>query len=702
MRLLEHLAKKLYRNSEKAGRRGDRVELGAKTILFLLVCASTIALVLPAYENYQESWRELGPQVLIPRSDWHYVYDAEALGERGNDLFDPSNPLLWASGAARQDSDHAANLLKRKDKTFWMGITIAPSLLEQAERIGANQFYIGYLLGEFRIWVDGSLHLQGDRRVAEIITISIPMPRLHEGRPLHIAIEILNNAGHPYPDLLGGIIKEGFSTWAHVASLKAFLTFVNRALPFTFFIANLFVATIFFLFWRSFSSKKEYFYLALYSGFCAFYQLRQTDLVYKALDLNVSYSIDIFFRFIEGGLGMVLGLAYARSRPLLVFLSTIASLVIPVVINLLLVDSLEKFSFNGAVAKWLVPSSLSVGSFVCLLQAYYLFARSKKGMHLPVRMKRLISFAVGLALIAAISYVQSGGLAVPTYFVVWGRLAHFLFIAMLGLIVISDYKNQETLVRKAPVSEYHRRPVLPEKIAGCMLVADLKSSEIFYKLRAQQGGSENIVALWRSHFYTSLIKHGGFVINKKGDEIIGFFDQEKVADPVGSALRCLEEISSLSAVLEQDLRSRDLFPAGAKGFYFRAAVTLGEIRPVWEQMGDSQREAYWEEAGTTSVFVESARLLETEKRVSGRGDESLVILREAVAEELLIRQPNFNRSFVARAHMVKDKHGNVDQCLVALGAVRHRQKALVGLTCAKLHRRTDFFQRRFGSLARHS
>ncbi len=671
--MFEKLAAAMSRTTDETRMLTDKVSIRVKYVLAIGALAALCVLLLPVFAQRIGDWSEAKPNVLIAPGLWHAHYGASPVpcGYRAG--LDPgcvansSNPVLWKSAQRRSDAGHSAHVQSRRGKEFWIGAVVPVSLLEAARQERANQLIIGWITATYRIWIDGELIATGVRGDADPITIALPFGRLLEKRPMNIAVQIYHTEGTIFPDFFnGGRVGEGFATATRAAAYKNFIGFRSKARPMALFVANLMIAGLFFLFWCSTQGKQEYFYVAMYAFISAVFQARSTDIVFMTLDIPVVYTLDVFLRFAEGTFGMFLGFAFARTRRGLFAYGLPICLALPFLLFATTGDSTARFSQMGLVGTWFVPLAHAVGGAACLLQSYYLYITSKgtnkvsrrhrAGAYLPIRIQRLAIFGAGLVALAFLFWSQAYGITSPTSHAVWDRFGHFVIVIVLGTIVLTEYKEQALLVARTPVSEYHRRPVMPARITGAVLVADLKASELFFRI-AGSNDAENLVAVWRSHFYNIIIKNQGTVLFKRGDEVMGFFDNDKCTTPLLAALKASDEMAGVSRFLEMEFRRRDLFPLDAKAIHFRAAIATGSIRPAWESVG-SQREPAWEAAGRTNLLLEANRLLEFERQVAVSDQETLLVMTEDTAKLVIHSLPSVAEHFSHRARTLNDKHGN--------------------------------------------
>ncbi len=658
-RTLKRLALILGRTSEDAKTLGDAQSNRAKILLFASVLAAFSALYAPSL------WRAFGPthpsepQVLLPSKLWHLVYDSpaqacpyDASHTRADCLANPHNPTLWQSPHLRTDADKSALVNKRVGKEFWMGAEIPVSVLAEAHRLQANRLILGWINATYRIWLDGRYLTGTDGwHEAEPITLMLPMARLGEPRPLRLAIQIIHDTGRDDPDFfnkrLGG---EGFATTLRLNDFKAVSGMYTRGRPFSLFLAYGLLGVAFFVFWLPARTKSEYFYIALHALTAAFVNLQTMDLYWSAVSPALNGFTKVTLEFYLPAFGMFLGFAFGRSRRAFFRIGIPIALLAPVLAITAAPDPESMQLMQNVIRGYLTPAGYAIGALACLIQRFNSSVLSNAA--LQVRRQRLGLFGVGLgglALLYAVAYHThwTGSL------LAWLGIEHLGILLYFGVIALREYREQATRAQRTPVSEYHRREVLPERLSGALLVADFKAPPGSH-LRQRTSQNENATTVWRSHFFISIMKAGGVVVHHKGEELIAFFDTDRCSSPVRTALAVLEEVEAASKLMDIE------FSRSRQAFCFRASIVRGDIKPIWETLGD-QREPYWEEAGDTTPFVESSRLLELEREALSQEQSdslgSLVLLQESLALELVAQAPQLSSSFHTRAAPAKDKHG---------------------------------------------
>jgi hypothetical protein len=89
---------------------------------------------------------------------------------------------------------------------------------------------------------------------------------------------------------------------------------------------------------------------------------------------------------------------------------------------------------------------------------------------------------------------------------------------------------------------------------------------------------------------------------------------------------------------------------------FRAGVALGDIQPIWQDRG-TERYASWVECGSSHAFVESARLMDLERKAPEGSPPILAVFNEEAARELDRRNEPGAGRWVVRDLEMHAKHG---------------------------------------------
>jgi hypothetical protein len=676
--------KKLIDRLASVVQRTDRDRLGltepgaerAKSLLFGALVGAFVAVYLPSFLNYSRQWRDLKPELALPRdSRWKVSYEPalEACPSHGTATQDcpahPSNPSLWQSPHARfPDLEHKRELKSRVGRAFWLGTVIPAETVREAALQHAHYLMLGHFWSRYEVWIDG-------RQVSEGPGVSDPTPvilplasaDLARGQPIHVAVRAWHEAEYPTADHLCDDLPPGLVRRETASAYVTLMSFWERTRPYALSLAYSLVAALFFFFWLPTPSRQEYSYLALFAISGAAYQARWTDLLYWNFDRSTNLTVDLFVNTYAAGFAMLLGFAFARLRRSVFRYALPAVLGLPILLALVFPSIAGRYEARKLLYLWVEPGAFLVGGLACLLQAAHL-ARGASG-RLPHRVRRLALFGVAMVGAAVFYFLLKRGAYSGSHGHYWHGFEHLVLMLFFAGIALREYGEHQALVRRSPVSEYHRRPVLPVRLDGALLAIDLKSSEPFYRLRASSG-AEDLVAIWRSHVSAAIAKHGGTIVLRKGDEIVAFFEKgtsdraRRAVDPMRAALDSVEASAAVSELLAEQHRGEPHFPPEIAGFHFRAAVCEGSIRPTWEQTGGG-REAYWEGIGDSNPFLDCARLLEMEKQLPAA--RTRLVLRAETAAALLARNPNLSDRLAASTGSAPvDKHGRSHRLMTYL------------------------------------
>ncbi|MBI3557300.1 MAG: hypothetical protein HY074_13635 [Deltaproteobacteria bacterium] len=662
MSFLGEVAQAISRTSEDTQLIGDSTSVRAKYLLVGAILVPLLLLFVPLMVVEINNWDTGKPAISLSPQAWRAVYSAspescdEVVLETAGCLANPGNPKLWTSVDSRADRGHAARVRALQGKEFWLGTTIDSQLLYQARKQETNQFILGYISASYRIWLDGAFLLEGNYANSHLPTVlTIPMERLQDSKPLKIALQIIHDVGSPVPDLLGGPMGEGFSNVQQARYYTYKVLFWNETRPWFFFGANLLIAILFLFFWSATRKKQEYFYMALYALVHALIQIRSIDTVYRSLGYNMSAMLEVVLTTYEGAFGMFLGLSFARSRRAFFQWGLPLCLVLPWPILFLLHDPSSRLLFTQLMSRWVSPLMYAIGAGVCAIQATFLFSFQRKAPYLGVRIRRLLAFGLGLAALTLLYFAQASGLAQVTQYAVLYRFLHFGLVLFLCAIVVREYREQELLIEKTPVSEFHRRAVLPDKISGAVLVVDLKRAAELFRLGARLGDSGKLVNMCLSHLWTAVSNHGGFVLQTEGDQMRAFFPREHSPLPLAQALRAAGEMHAKLALVEQQFREQNLLASTESRLIFRGGLVEGELRPVWHNTGGVRHPA-WAGVGDVCAMTEATRLMNLERQVPQAERETNVLVPESLAEQAPLQTPEFKDNWSLRHQDLAGKH----------------------------------------------
>ncbi|MBI3555766.1 MAG: hypothetical protein HY074_05850, partial [Deltaproteobacteria bacterium] len=419
-------------------------------------------------------------------------------------------------------------------------------------------------------------------------------------------------------------------------------------------LANFILGAIFLGLWAISPERPEYFFVSLYALVTSVLSFLLVDTLIVALTPLGSARAYMTLMIFKATAAILLSLAFARVRTLLSWL-VIAAAALATAGLLHFHNPLELILFSYGQIQWIIPLAALLGSLVCMHQALYLAKSDKPRTWHPKRIKRLSLFSLSFGvtfLVASIAILLEPVTAKWNHYY---RVSDLLLIYVVAAIVFSEYRDRERQLAAAPGSEYHKRPVLPEQVIGAILTVDLKNSEPLYKMRAESSSDQHPVVQWRTHMNAAILRCSGTIIRNKGDEISVLFDQSKTRNPAATAMNAALEIFHASSRLEDEFRLQGLLPPGVAGLRCRISVVEGALRPIFEKYGNTL-EPQWEESGSSTPLLTTARLLEMEKAVSSP-EQSALIMTEALATASEAAFSPLAALKFTRTRTCRDKHG---------------------------------------------
>jgi hypothetical protein len=672
----------------------DRAELFssrrsvALPVLFAVLTVLLVGMWFPPLVAHFARWYKLHPDIPTTKLlDWRVIYGsspepcpAVARGSHGC-LANPDEPGPWKKSHNRFEDDeaeerHEDRVVKRLWKDYWLKVAIPPELLAEARAKRVTQFLVGHFYSSYRVWIDGVFVKEGTG-VLDPIPLFLPLSaeNLASKRPLQIVMQIIFDNEKVPVDHFSNNYAQGFVKASTADRYILMMSFGNRARPISLFLAYALIGALFFFLWLPARHKQEYFYMALLAIAAGAWEARYIDFIERAIDRDVAANLCVVLRAYLIGFILLLSLAVARVRHDVMRILFALTLIAPV----LFVFTIPTVDGKIAVRDFLqikgTTAIFAVAAFFCGLRAWALAASSSRFGHVPPRVRSLALFATGLLVAGIVNYlVESKVFYLFTHRAFLRGFEWLGLMLYLAALALREYAADEALVQDMPVSDYHRRPVLPESLKGALLAIDLKSSEPLYRQRAITA-SVDLVTAWRSQVYSAALRSHGTIVSKKGDEVLVFFDADKSPRPSETALRVFVEVARASELLAAEFRRQGLFPPQVEGFHFRAALSEGAIRPIWEDVA-GRREAYWEEAGDTMTFVEASRLMDIERKITETSKTISMLVMDERSATSVQEQPGIR--FVARERTFPDKHGTahrVAACVVE-GSEASREKGV--------------------------
>ena len=666
MSAISKIATFLHRSADEAKKLNNPRVDRQRFLIFITLLASITLLFAFVLCKEILIWSKAKPNIPISRSKWHYVFEqqdnSDELASRHQSLpilADPNNPLLW-------ESTQSLSVFKKKikysnGKPIWLGTTISTEDLQHAHKLEANYLILGMPKGDFTLWLDGAYYAQGKRKDHEPIVLTLPISRLLSKTPLKIALKVTSEYGTSFPEIFMNDFGQGLADATNKVGFLNMLEFSKKARPLSFFFINIIWGILFFLFWAYSTEKQEYFYMAIFALINGLVQLKKVDMFQGHISIIHSHSVHIVLRTLEGTFCLMLGLSYARSKQIFFKVGIPFILLTASIISFSIHDEGTKINIYTFLDHWASTIGCTIGALVCLLQAYHLNSIKDKDTYFNGRIHRLLLLSLGF-LIATLFYhytlyTNNGRLSDISRIITYSRIGETILVFYFFGLVILDFKDQKKLLEKTPISKYHRRTSLPVKVSGALLTVDLKNSEQLFNLGAQIGESGKLVETCLTHMWTAILNNQGTILATEGDLLRAFFDQDECTSPILSAILSTNEMTKYLALLQEQFESHSSVSTGIAKITFRGSIATGEIRPIWQTVGDIHY-ASWIEAGSSHPFLVSARLMELERNFDSPPPKSQVtILEKDLALVPKIHLDQLSGTWTLRDTSATGKHG---------------------------------------------
>ncbi len=639
-------AQLIARTPSEAANLGSDFSHYIRVGLALTILAPGSALILWAYVSEIRSWSaQAQPTVPINRAEWKVVLREETPQERCSRTVpsskciaaSPSGPL-FSSSLSRMSDEAKKEITQGKTKTFWMGVEISPTKLEVAAKAEANQLVLGYILGSWEVWVDGRFYgaaSYADTRMP--VRIAIPMDTLRNGRPLRIAIKINNDGGSVRPDKFNyNNVPAGLSTAASSERAMIAMTYGRGGQNQLFLGIYSAFTFILFGFWMLTRKKPEYLALSLVS----FFGMVSSSLDVEFVSSNLSPSVILTIRTIIIALSAVSIVATGASFARLNRAATVGAIAaFLVAVTWTFSEGLSPHDFQQAIVKgtlWYFGGPYVVAAVLALIQWSALKASATTAPS-RLRMNTLARFS-------ALASITGVWILVERHFA-GGEIFRYRTYELVSLtfftwLILKEYRIQERQLVANPVSKYHRALQLPERLTGAIISFDLKASEKLFSANLPGTAPGELVHLAVSHIWSAAQENGGVVLSTAGDSIQVFFEG---ANPLETTIPVLHA----SILRLQELSDQLNSVAPTPPIHFRAAISIGSIRPVWTEIG-GEKKAEWRDANDHLVFLEQARLLESEKAL-GLKNSTVVTLESNLSRiTQKLGSPSVQREVLAK------------------------------------------------------
>lgn len=618
-----NFAKKLYRTAEDFRFLKSSWNRVLKIAIFAACALAFYAFSSDSFTRLVSRWENRNPEVSIDKDlsgneSWQVRF-----GENGSYI-------------PRNSAEHIRLKRADLDSDIYFKNIVPIDQLKKASENQAFNLVLGWFRGSSEVFVNGKLYFKMDRINAEAIAIVLSHERLMKDKEIEILVKVKNFQHRPDIDRFNLSLPTGFYSQERLESLRSYHRYSEQTRPLMNVSLNLMIAFLFFVVWCFLPLKTEHFYLGMFAFFNAAYQFRIVEFVYLYLLPSDLLLYSIVIKSFVGATGMLLGFAIARMRTKFMAIGGILALALPMGSYLVLGSFEQRQAFDVLMNKFWFPFAFLIGAAACGIQAAYFLSRAKKTGKVTIRGRIVIYSMLGLISMAYVYWNKTPlpGVNYATSVFFSHHMTHIMLVLYLAIVLLSEVRHQEELVATTPVSAYHKMSTLPEKVHGAILTIDVKNSESFFKIDSSEGSHINWIGLWRAQSYLVISKLGGVVLQKKGDEIQVFFDSDRMDRPELMALRAFDEICTASKNLGLAMEHNEVMKGLEINFCIRASLVMGEIKPIWEQMGEKKREPYWEQAAGSNAFVEAARLLDAEKEIVTEKSVSAVVFSAVLAERL--------------------------------------------------------------------
>lgn len=582
--------------------------------------------------------RSARPVVEIPAANWSVL-----IGRDDNACWSttdqalcparPANPQLWHSGLKRWSPAYYSQIGEDLLRPYWMGIQIPPEQLKKANSFGATRLMLGLLFSRYEVWIDGhrvqtGTYLENDLPSA----IDIPAERLMTNEPLSIAIVVFRDGKMRMMDSSWFVPPLGLFTSKAADEQMRWVIFGGDTRFLIMFAVFILFGTIFRFAAQADPTKEEFRAAALLSFVLALTQVVMADSTFRILEATLYYRFLSALSLGEVAAVLTLGLAASRSRRALV-IGTSAAAPILILFTVFLPSSLfSDGDFTQAIFTWLTPAAYATAGLLSLAQFFKLQSSASASQTASPARNTILLVMTFMMISIAFAFVMESNqaMAVETH---WAR--YLVIFPLLGLAttLAADVRRNIRLVETTPISAFHKMPRLPSEVRGLIINLDLKGSEALFRAGSGQAAGGTIVSTVLSQLWGRFAASGATILQSAGDDLLILFDEPTLERNQFIWLETLEAAHEELQIIAQTLADSQVELAGLKTIEFRAAVTVGSVRPMWRTVGVT-RLPNWIEAGSKNVFVESARLLDLERTLELTGQGSTVILEEGCALEI--------------------------------------------------------------------
>lgn len=647
---LTELAKKLYRKQFSINP-AEQIKYDRK-LIFCFASALIATFFIFAYYFVLDAnnWYEMQPEIVVEKDAWKVLVDP-----KNKELNLKSNE--WAEAKALTHPEVADKLKKGQVEQVWLRLDLPAEAIQLAAQKNAFYYRLGFLIGNINIWLDDQQLVYIPSSYTGSIDLAMPIHKMKEGKALSLVIQMTprDGARNLVPLALG--VKSGLVAYKTGASFMRFNHFINRSRPMALFFVYSLFSLIFFVLWISNRVQREYLHLASFALVNSLPPLIFSD-AFTTGRLKDTNAIIMYLLIVlaQGATALSLGFSFARSHSVKISRAIWGTLFLGYLTIFLLPNDV-RLNLRQPLNQYLLPFSFFLGALVCYSQAR-LLSSAQSGIVQPRRVYRLKGFALAMGLLAALYYVQFHTQMNYVTKQMLFDLPALALVVFLGMIALSDYRQQNRLIKKIPTSNYHRQMPLPEKLTGVVMILDLKNSEKYFDYAKQTMGFESVLPSVLSHIWSVINQAGGAILKAEGDEVVAFFEVSSHENPLMSALQSCDRISKQLNLYSEEIQAQyDGFEN--QSLHFRSAISFGDLKPIWIE-GANGRLPGWVQLGDSMVFVEAARLLEIEKDVEKKSENkevvSRVLIQSVNSAQFPIFQDQLGGQFTAQRQQHIGKH----------------------------------------------
>lgn len=636
---VEQIAKLLYRRHDPK-QPARYLRLLVVNVLASLGLAAGVLLLSSKLND-----RQSRPVVEVPATTWSILFTEERHSCWSNtDATCPASPVslaLWRSPLKRWSPEYYNRLEADLSAPYWMGVQIPPEALKRAATQGATRLMLGLLFSRYEVWLDGNLvqtghYLENDLPVA----IDIARDRLHEDKPLSIAIAVFRDGRMRTMDSSWFVPALGLFTSKAADEQMRWTVFAGDTRFLIMFAIFMLLGTVFRFAASSDSAKDEFRAAALLSFVLALTQVVMADSVFRMIGATIYYRVLSAFLLGEVTAVLAFGLAVARNRHSYVTFASAATPVFLLLAFFLPSSWIDSGQVAQATVNAMTPIAYIAAGLLCLIQFVQiqtaqsnntLAASASQSRNTTLLIMTFMLISIGLAFL-----LESNGLESALAATVETHWARYLVLFPLLTVTVSlaaDVQHSFKLLETTPISSFHKLAILPSEIEGRIINIDIKGSETLFRTGANKEVGGTIMSTVLSEVWTTFSASGATVLQSAGDDLLVLYDKQTLAHSPLLWLETLNAVHAQLQVIAQRLADSHVELAGLKTLEYRAAVCDGSVRPLWRIVGTTRVPA-WVEAGSKNVFVESARLIELERsqRLTDRG--SVVVIEDEIRATL--------------------------------------------------------------------